>query len=148
MNKPSKKTFRGKAQHEKTRASFRRDLTRQKIVEKTRASFRRDRTRQKIVQQWLIDLREARAAEQKQTDIATQLTIQLLEEYNEDKKTFRKKQSPKVKRLLGQFKKIYEAYYGAEAFALAERDYQRELMRQKRIFGSTSNDFKQEDLKA
>ena len=118
MNKPSRKTFRGKAQSGGW------------------------------ISDWKELLREARAAEQKKTGIATQLTIQLMEEYNEDKKIFRKKQSPKVNRLLRQFKSIYEANYGAEACALAARDAQQEMERQERVFGFTSDDSKQEDLKA
>ena len=134
-----RQAFRGKAQYRKTRASFRRELG----MKSTDGN-----TAQKQKQYWKEELREARAAEQKKTGIATQLTIQLMEEYNEDKKIFRKKQSPKVNRLLRQFKSIYEANYGAEACALAARDDQQEMERQERVFGFTSDDFKQEDLKA
>ena len=67
-------------------------------------------------------------------ELALQLANHLLNEYKEDKQKFRDEQSPKVNRLLRQFKSTYESNYDAELFVHERREYLDEIKRQCKVF--------------
>ena len=83
---------------------------------------------------WHNVAKSADDGRERKIELALQLANHLLEEYNEDKQKFRDEQSPKVNRLLRQFKSTYESNYGAEPFAHEMKEYWNEIRRQSKVF--------------
>ena len=98
-----------------------------------------------IEERWLEYSKDATEGKKQKIELALQLANRLLKEFNQDKEKFRKDQSPKVCRLLRQFKSIYESSYDVDKWTSAMRDITDEFQRQERVFGFTSDDSKQED---
>tara|TARA_Y100001951_G_C11270067_1_gene258168 strand:- start:512 stop:907 length:396 start_codon:yes stop_codon:yes gene_type:complete len=100
-----------------------------------------------IEERWLEYSKDATEGKKQKIELALQLANRLLKEFNQDKEKFRKDQSPKVCRLLRQFKSIYESSYGADEWTSAMRDITDEFQRQERVFCYGNEDYKRHDGK-
>ena len=96
--------------------------------------FEADPVWQGVQARWHDIAKSADDGRKRKIELALQLANHLLEEYNEDKQKFRDEQSPKVNRLLRQFKSTYESNYGAEPFAHEMKEYWNEIRRQSKVF--------------
>lgn len=96
--------------------------------------FEADPVWQRAQARWHDVAKSANDGRERKIELALQLANQLLKEYNEDKQKFRDEQSPKINRLLRQFKSTYESNYGADAFAHEMREYLDEIYRQSKVF--------------
>ena len=96
--------------------------------------FESDPIWQGVQARWREGAKSAEEGRKRKIELALQLAIHLLNEYKEDKQKFRDEQSPKVNRLLRQFKSTYESNYGAGAFAHEMREYMDEIKRQCKVF--------------
>ena len=96
--------------------------------------FEADPVWQRAQARWHDVAKSANDGRERKIELALQLANQLLKEYNEDKRKFRDEQSPKMNRLLRQFKSTYESNYGADAFAHEMREYLDEIYRQSKVF--------------